>query len=72
MSPRDHPWIDKDLKSKFNRKNRLSKEYVKRGHKEEIIFNLKSTAQIVSLRLKKQNKITSLIWEESLMIPQQI
>ena len=33
--PRDPPWIDRELKSKLNRKNRFYKQYERRGHREE-------------------------------------
>ena len=34
FTPRDPPWIDKDLKNKLKRKNRFYKQYVKHGYQE--------------------------------------
>ena len=62
MTPRDPPWIDKDLKSKLNRKNRLYKQYVKRGHKEEDKIQLENlrTDCKASIEKAKQDYLCNL------------
>ena len=62
MIPRDPPWIDRELKSKLNRKNRFYKQYVKRGHRSEDKEHLESLRDDckISIELAKKSYLFNL------------
>ncbi len=62
MIVRDPPWINKELKSKLNRKNRFYKQYVKRGHRDEDkehLENLRADCK-TSIELAKSDYLLNL------------
>ena len=56
VTPRDPPWIDKNLKTMLNRQQRLYKNCKKHGFKNEYIIPVETFRQECNIAIKKSNE----------------